>query len=153
MARSGVSGHEQLASLGQRLREAGDKTLMRELRTSMVKGTAPLPNLVKATAADYMPAGYEMTFTHAIRTRTSVKTTGRTASVDLILWADGRERRRRVRQLNRGSIRHKTWGKKPWHGQRIRRGFFTDPVILQERLIVDLAQQAMHDVAKKITKG
>lgn len=150
---SGVGGHEELARLGQRLRGAGDKTLLRELRNSMVKGTAPLTSLLRAAAPNYMPDGYEQTFVHALRSRTSVKTTGRTAAVDLIVWADGRSRRRRVRQMNRGVIRHKTYGRKPWHAQRIVAGFFSEPAAVQKDKVVDLARQAMHDVGQKITKG
>jgi len=150
---SGVDGHEELARLGQRLRQAGDKTLMRELRTGMAKGMAPLTALIRAAAPSYMPAGYESTFAASLRSRTSVRTTGRSAAVDLRLWADGRTKRRRVRQMNKGSLRHKTYGKPPWRRQYIVAGFFSDPVDVQRDVVRDQAQQALHRVGQKITKG
>jgi len=150
---SGVDGTDELALLGKRLRQAKDKTLTAELRKGLTKGMAPLSSLIKAASPNYMPAGYEQTFAASLQFRTSVRTTGRSAAVDLRAWADGRTKRRRVRQLNKGTLRHKSWGKPPWHRQFIRVGFFSDPAAVAADDIRTEAQQAIHRVGQKITKG
>lgn len=162
---SGVTGGDDLAHLGRRLREAGDKDLMRELRKGLEAAMRPLGDLIAEGSPAYMPSGYEVTLMEALVSRTSTKTAGRTATVELVTYAQGkRGRRRQIRALNNpGRLRHPVYGryrrikrgwliKNPWAAQNIRGGFFDDPVDANKENIREEARAAVRRVADKIVK-
>lgn len=160
-----VTGGAELGRLGHRLREADRKDLMRELRKGMEAGVAPLGDLIVAGVPAYMPKDYELTLADALVSRTSTRTTGRSAAVELVMFGRGqRGKRRQIRTLNNpGVLRHPVFGryrrvkagylvKGPWARQYIRAGFFDDPVDAHRDEIREEAREAMRRVAVKITK-
>lgn len=156
-----VRGGQQLRDLSLRLREMGSegKGLQRELYRAINDAAKPLSEEIRVVEhlRQYMPARYAGVLASDL-TVTATKRGGQRASV--AIRAKGRVHKRAVQTLNAGLLRHPVFARdgvprRDWHWvtQRagVRRGFFTDPVRRAAPGIRDQVQQAMHDVAQKIT--
>jgi hypothetical protein len=157
----GGPGPLQLRDLSLRLREMGSegKGLQRELYKAIRETAKPLAAQVvdPAWLDPYMPNRYAAELAPDLAV-TTVNRGGEQASVSIRLR--GRTRDRQVRLLNVGILRHpvfadrgtprRTWR---WVTQTggMRAGFFTDAARAQAPAIRAGVQQAMHDVAQKIT--
>jgi hypothetical protein len=151
----GGPGPEQLAALSARLREMGKDGggLRRELYKAIDEAAQPLTR--KIGTADhlepYMPNRYAGVLAGDLAV-TAVKRGGQRASVSI--RAKGRAHKRKVQHLNAGILSHPVYGdRKKWVTQRagMRSGFFSDAVREQAPDIRERVQQAVHDVAAKIT--
>jgi hypothetical protein len=158
-----VSGAMELDALARRLREAGDRTLLTELRRGLTKATKPIGPAIQGNLRGHIPSGFRPTLSKALRFKTSVKTQGRLVAVTFVVTAEGSKEMRKVGAMDEGTLRHPVWGryryskqgsrrKNPWVAQKIRPGFasgaFTHQVTNIRRTVV----ASMHDVAQKITK-
>ena len=154
-----VRGAQQLRDLSLRLREMGSegKGLRRELYRAINDAGKPVADQVvdPAWLDPYMPNRYAGELAPDLRV-TVLKRGGQRASVALRLR--GRTRDRQVTRLNAGILRHPVFARGPrrdwtWVSQMkgMRSGFFTDAVREHIPGIRDQVDQAMHDVAQKIT--
>ena len=162
---SGVTGGAELGRLGHRLRTAGRKDLVSELRRGAERGTEPLSEAILAGIPRHMPAGYETTLAEAMHFKVSVRTTGRSAAVEHVSVGRGkRGKRREVRALEKGVLRHPVFGryrrikagwliKNPWVRQTIVRGFWSTPVEQNKDHVREEMHDAIHRVGQKITRG
>ena len=160
-----VTGDAELGRLGHRLRMATRDDLMRELRKGLTEGTKPLSAAIVEGIPAHMPKGYELTLADAMNFKTSIKTQGRSASVEHKSIAKGkRGKRREIRALERGMLRHPVFGryrrikagwliKNPWVRQTVVRGFWSGPVHQNEDHIRREMRAAIHRVGQKITRG
>lgn len=158
MARSRIEGDKQLAELGVRLREAGDKGMVTELRKGMQRQMRPLARRIRAGSPQYTPGGYEQPFASSLRFQTKITTAKSTASVQLVTTAKGRKHPRQIVGVNEGKLRHPNWARGrrstwTWSLQRIRPGFWSDPVREAKDDLIRAAREVMHQIGQKITKG
>lgn len=143
-----VEGGEQFAALARRLKEYGDgKTLRKEFYRGINRTTRPLIANVRASARDRLPSrGGLAKRVAASKITTSRRMTGASAGVR-IRGTSGYD----IRSIDRGRVRHPTFGHEPWVSQIVREGFWTDPLNAGAPAVRRGLEDVMDDVAKKIT--
>lgn len=93
----------------------------------------PLPGVrksIKARALEILPrAGGLNKWVASTRVGVKVRTSGRSAGVQLKGGRNSAQKRSDVRAIDRGRVRAPSWGKRTaasWHTQSVTPGFFTD---------------------------
>lgn len=154
-----VFGAHQLDALAKRLKYAGDVDLLKELRGALRKADKPLEADVKAGMPAYLPDRYAAILAKATKFRNSVRTTGRTVSVTMVVTAKGVSHERQIRTLdNPGLLRHPVFARGrrsswTWAKQHVRPGLVSDKFEDHKDRIRRDVLGAMDKVADKITKG
>lgn len=140
-----LRGAEQLVALAKRLRDA-PKELRSELYIGINRAAKPLKNEVKKSARDRLPhrGGLNKRIA-ATKIATKRRVTGGGAGVRLI-GTSGYD----VQSINRGRVRHKTFGHKPWVNQTVPAGFWTDPLVAGAPRVQDEIQDVMDKIADEI---
>ena len=125
-----VVGVEQLAALARDLKAAGDRDLRKELFRGIQRGARPLKAEARAAALEELPksgglAARVATSKFTVNVRLGarnpsirIKGTGYTGSVT--------GNQIDLNSMDRGRIRHMTWGHNPWKDQTIKPGWFSD---------------------------
>lgn len=153
-----VLGTHELERVARELKSM-DRKLIPKLRRALDKAVEPTERDIIEGLPHYLPNRYAAILAKSIKFSTSTKTTGRDVSVRLVLTAKGVSHERQIRQLNNpGNLRHpvfargrrSTW---TWARQRVRAGFFSDPVEDQRGRLRRDVLKAMHDTAQEITRG
>lgn len=145
-----VTGAAELQRLSLRLREAGDGSLNRKLRHGVTDAVRPLKREVVAGLPTYMPNRYASVLAGSLKLRTDAAG----EAVRITATAKGRRKQRAVPAINDGILRHPTYGnRKRWSAQRIRRGFFTQPMRRGGPAIKRRIERVMEDVTQKIARG
>ena len=148
----------EFRALAQRLKDAGERGLRRELTNAIREAVKPLKEdiLDPAHLDPHMPDHYVPALLRDLKV-TTFSRAGLDAGVSV--RAEARTPRgnyRQVVQLEEGRIRHPVFGNREnWKTQYkgMRRGFFSDVVSEHGPRIRDAVVAAGHDVARKITKG
>lgn len=123
-----VAGAQQFAELAKRLKGA-DKAYRKELRIGLNRAVKPLREQVKTDLPQYMPDRYALVMRKALKIKTVIRMSGKTAGVRLTATGKGRHKSRDTRNLNRGTLRHPLWGNRDWwYAQKVRRGFWDEPL-------------------------
>lgn len=156
------SGEEQLFTLAQRLREAGPEGqgLKRALMKQITEAAKPLVRKIsdEEHLKPYMPDRYAAILAADLSVGT-VKNFGTDPGVSI--RGNGRERRRKVRYLNEGTINHpvyaqgdrKTWRWKNRQTGGMRPGFFSDACREETPQIREKVLEALTETGRKITRG
>ena len=158
MPHSLEGGAAEFRALAQRLKDAGEKGLRRELTKAIQEAVKPLKDdiLDPAHLEPHMPDNYVPALLRDLKV-TTFSRAGLDAGVSVRVEArTPRGNYRQVVKLEEGSIRHPLFGdRERWFTQfkGMRAGFFSEPVRQHGPQIRDAAVAAMHDVAQKITKG
>jgi hypothetical protein len=143
--------------LASRLRAAGPKQ-RKEYNTALRKAAKPMSAAVSADLGHYMPrrGGYLGVLAGSL----VVRVLPRAGGVVIRAFASGRTRRRDVRSLERGRLRHPLYGRwatksgKPTGYNTARpEGFFTKPITARADLAVAGLIKAMRAVAGYATRG
>lgn len=122
-----VRGLERFGKLSRDLRAAGDKDLRRELYRGLQRATKPLKEAAKENARSTLPRKGGLA-DRVSRARFNTKSrAGRNPSVR-IEAKDAKGRSVDLEALDRGSVRHPTFGHRPWVKQDVRPGWFTQPM-------------------------
>lgn len=123
-----VSGADELNRLARKLREAGDKTLQKELRAGLQRATKPIRADVTQSLADRLPrrGGLARKMAKA-RVTTRIRTSNRNTRLRIEV-SSPRGEDIDVRALDRGVIRHPTYGHRPWVVQHIPAGAVSGPL-------------------------
>lgn len=157
-----ASGEDQLFVLAQRLREAGPEGqgLKRALMRQITEAAKPLARKISDPAhlKPYMPDRYAEILAADLSVGT-VKNFGTDPGVSI--RGKGRERARKVRYLNEGTINHpvyargerKTWRWKNRQTGGMKPGFFSDACKEATPQIRAKVLQALTDTSRKITHG
>ena len=137
-----VNGQRQMRVVADRMRRA-ERELDRDLTNGIRRAVRPLGPAIKRAIPVYMPSGYSPVLAGSLETTTSVRRV-RNAGVSVKVYAVGKVKHRDVAALDRGVLAHKTWGRLPWHRQRIKSGFATeqfqkmrDPILAEMKKVVD----------------
>ncbi len=148
-----VRGEGEFAKAGNRLR-TGTRGAERSYTQAIVRGVKA-QSTVKAAVPRYLPSGYAPVLVASLK----VTAATRGSTVDIKASAPGRRGHpRRIDQMERGQLRHPKWprGRRStwkWHGQRIKAGFFTEPLAKRRKHIEGQIQKAMGVVADRCTRG
>ena len=117
-----VTGWEQLAAVARDLKEAGDRGLKNELQRALRKNAEPLKLGARAAALDELPHSGGLgeyvadTSKFTVRTRLS-----RNPQIRIV-----GSNRIDLDSLDRGRVRHLTYGHLPWRDQTIIPRWFSD---------------------------
>lgn len=143
-----LRGADQLVELAKRLRQA-PKELRSELYKGINRAAKPLKNEVKQSARDRLPKrGGLNKRVAATKIATKRRITGGGAGVRLI-GTSGYD----IGSINRGRVRHKTFGHRPWVNQTVPKGFWTDPLTKGSSQVQQEIQEVMDMVAKQLGAG
>lgn len=124
-----VVGADRMAALGRDLRAAGNsKALRKELFAAMNRTTKPLRAEIKASAVRELPSGLGPWAVKGMSVTAKTRLTGRQVGVRITIRRKNPNNKSGladINAMNRGRIRHLTWGRGPWHIQQVRPGFVT----------------------------
>lgn len=162
-----VHGSQQLRAIARALREAKRTDLDRQLGEAMRDGSKDVELEIRKHTDDYMPAGYEITFAKALRFKIEVRKSYE-YRVTVVAYAQGRGRERHLKTMERGELRAPNWGRwrrrrgknlgkhkyrNPWHAQRIRPHWMTEPATRAAPEVRRRLEKAMQAVADKIERA
>lgn len=125
-----VVGWEQLAALARDLKAAGDRDLRKELFRGIQRGAKPLKPAARLAALEELPqsGGLAERVANA-KFSVNVRLGARSPSIRITGRGQVGEVTGNVYDLNsmdRGRIRHMTYGHRPWRDQAIKPGWFSD---------------------------
>jgi len=142
-------GADKLRRVALAVKAAGDKDLQRELRRALSRTTKPLRKAAKDGALQILPHRGGLDEHVAATARIATRVTANASGARLRITGTSRDNMRRMDE--EGIVRHPTFGHRPWKDQRIRPGWFTDPLILaaQSNMPKEI-DAALDDVARKL---
>ncbi|MEV6879735.1 hypothetical protein [Amycolatopsis sp. NPDC051128] len=147
---SAEEGAEKLAALAKRLKGA-PKELRSELTKAVTKAVAPLKKSAKKSARDRLPQQGGLAKQVSKTTlRHKRKNTGRDVGIRIEAQTNAVKDPLRI---DRGRVRHLTYGHKPWVLQDVRKGWFTDPLEAGAPEVRKDLTAAMDTVARKIEES
>src|SRR6266702_3963762 len=143
-------GADKLARVSAALRAAGDKDLQRELRRAMSRTTKPLRKAARDGALQILPHRGGLDEHVASTARIATRVTANSSGARLRITGTSRDNLRRMDE--EGIVRHPLFGnRKRWFDERIRPGWFTNPLILAAQGNVPKEiDAALDDVARKL---
>jgi hypothetical protein len=120
-----IEGAAELRRVAAQMRAQGRKDLSRQMDRALFRATKPIQAEIRAEAERSLPSGYAATLTASLAWRQSRRTGGNRARLVLRTFADGRARRRDIRALEKGLLRHPLYGEyeQPWYNTRFQGGF------------------------------
>jgi hypothetical protein len=144
-----VGGANQLAALTRRLKAAGAGGLKRDLLRGLREGTKPMVEAARASALENLPkhGGLNQVVASskiAVRTRTS----GGNPGVRVVALS-----KHNIAAMDRGRLRHPTYGHEPWVTQQIRPGWWTDALMSEAPTVRRALLAVLHETAEKVAHG
>jgi hypothetical protein len=153
MADFDVTGAEKFAQVAKALKQAGDKELKLELRQAIKASVEPMLHDVRDQVSLYLPNRYAATLAPALKVGQRWKTSGSTIGLVLTGYAKGKKSRRYVKAINAGILRHPTYGNRgAWVAQRVRPGFWDNPMANAKKKPTEEIRQALDRVARKLDR-
>lgn len=147
MADFAIEGAGQLADLGKALKAAGDKDLRRETLRTLRERAKPMGERAKRYAVVALPHRGGLG-NYVARTRVTVRTrlSGRDVGVRIagVRRKDGGTVD--LDAMDRGQLRHKTFGHKPWVEQSIHPGWWSIPMAAE----APATQVALSDAVQEL---
>jgi hypothetical protein len=146
-----IEGADQLQALAKALKDAGAKGLRKELMRSAQRATKPVKREVPASARRYLPRqGGLGVWVAGAKLKTKTRTAGRNVGV-VITGTAGRRMSPSsdLRAINRGRVRHPTYGHRPWVNQQVRPGFWD---VVMEGPVSDRARAEFVDAMDRIAR-
>lgn len=147
-----VRGADQLADVARRLKEAGDGELRKELLRGIRNEAKPLVKAVKDSVDEYLPnsggaADAVRRSSFGVRSRLS----GKNAGVRIV--GTGRQVRA-LRRIDAGILRHPVFGnQQAWVAQRIRPGFFSEPMEAGKGPVQQGLVRVISDIAARVERA
>lgn len=156
-----VSGHRDLFSFATALHSGS-----RELYGSVTRGLRNAAQIVADEVLDdphaQMPSGYRQAFTRSLEVKPEVRLVS-SHRISVVGRGASRAKGRDVEKLNQGILRKPVFGrsrrlknggsyKNPWAEQRIRAGWWDDPVKRATPRALAAIQASVDDVTKKINE-
>lgn len=148
MIRLSVRGIKQLTQLARRLKEHGDKTLRSDLYRAINRSTKPLKVAVRKATGRLPQRGGLGRRIEKSKIVTKRRMTGKNAGVRIV-GNSGYD----IGSINRGRVRHLTFGHLPWNDQAVKPGFWTEPLQAGAPVVRREIKQAMDGIAKRIERG
>lgn len=137
-----------MADIARRLRSAS-KELRSELYRAINRATKPLKGDVRSAARSRLPrSGGLGRRVAASKIVTQRRMTGRNAGIRIV-GSSGYD----IGSINRGRVRHLTYGHLPWSNQAVSPGFWTEPLVAGAPEVRRELGDALDRLASKIEKG
>lgn len=152
MADLEVVGNADFLRVSAKLKALGKDGLIlrRELRSELKDAAQPMGNAVRAHVGQYLPSGYAPIIAAGLTIIPTTSLRGATAGLRLTGTAKGVRRRRHIGTIDRGILRHPVYGNPDaWVNQRVRPGFWRDPIIDEADEAREQIQQAIRKAIKK----
>jgi hypothetical protein len=152
-----ITGAQQFQDLAQRLKEAGETGLRRELNKAIRDAAEPVAAQIRGVVhlRDYMPDRYADVLATDLQVSVHARAGGTAPGITLFARAPTIGRGgRKIRQREAGTITHPLFGNKErWFTQTagMKPGFFSDPAERSAPQVRDKIQEAMSLVADEIT--
>lgn len=148
-----ITGTEQFVSLAKRLNAQGKagRGLWKELNAQMANAAQPMIAVVKRHLSDYVPDNYAGVLSTALTVRVSRSTKGASAGLKLVGAAKGVKKKRHIRVINDGTLRHPVYGNpEAWVDQGVRPGFWTTPLSNSREIPAKEIRRAVQNTLRKI---
>ncbi|MDG4750626.1 hypothetical protein O7630_06730 [Micromonospora sp. WMMD718] len=146
-----ISGGAELYRLKSQLKQLSDTGLGRDMDKRLKSATKPLKPAIEAEIPRVMPSGYAPVLSASMSYRLASKTRRQSTELRYRVFGDGKQERRDVPALNKGTLRSPRGKKRrTWVSQSVRTGFVDKPV---ERLMPAVRKEmaeVLTDVAKKL---
>lgn len=145
-----ITGAAEAKRAADKLRR-GTRDSRREYIAAVREELLPVQREVKAGVPRYLPSGYAPILAPSLR----LVTASASGHVEIRARARGRKGHDRdIGRMERGTLRSPTWPrgrreKWKWHGQRIKPGFFSEPIRKHQRDIRAAIVRAMDRIAKR----
>jgi hypothetical protein len=140
-----VRNTRQFTELARRLQTA-DRELRSELYRGINRATKPLKENVRKSARDRLPrSGGLGRRVAASKIVTKRRMSGKNAGVRIV-GTSGYD----IGSINRGRVRHLTYGHLPWSDQAVKPGFWTDPLMAGRPEVRREIQMVMDGMKKKL---
>lgn len=140
-----IEGAEQLTLLARKLRDA-TKELRSELYRGINRAAKPLKQDVRESALKILPSRGGLAKRVAkSKIATKRRMSGVGAGVRLV-GTSGYD----IGSINRGRVRHLTYGHQPWVNQTVPTGFWTQPLTAGAPKVAKEIQEVMDDLTNKI---
>lgn len=146
-----VIGVDELAEVGRRLKETGDKELRRDLLRGMNRATKPVKAKVKAAALRDLPrrGGLNRVVASA-RISTRTRTSGNNPAVFLTGKKSGHD----LRAIDRGRLRHPVFGNREvWVSQDVKPGWWSRTVAAEADEVGREVRRTLDEVARRLAGG
>lgn len=151
-----ITGTEEFLRVARSLNAAGSqgRGLWKELNTAIQGAAVPMTDAVKAHLDRYLPDRYATVLRRDLVVRPSRSTRGASAGLKLVGHAKGARRRRHVREIDAGTLRHPVYGNRgTWVDQGVLPGFWSKPLLEASEKPAREIHHAIERTAAKIARG
>jgi hypothetical protein len=118
-----ITGADQLKALGAEFKKAGAGDLRKEMLRDFRAESAPLISDIRASASDILPRRGGL---GARVAKSKIRAANRLSGSSVGMRITGTNRYS-LKQIDAGTVRHLTFGHKPWKDQAVRPGWFDKP--------------------------
>lgn len=147
-----INDHGEFLRVAKALHVQGTagQGLRKELRQQLKEAASPMESAVLAHVAQYLPSGYAPVMAAGLKVRPSQSLRGSGAGLKLSAYSKGVTRRRHIRVIDRGTLRHPVYGnREAWVSQRVKPGFWSE-VLSKSDVPLDKIREAIRNVANKL---
>ena len=145
---------QQFVAVAKKLNAQGSqgRGLWRELNTQLKSAAQPMTDVVLRHLSDYLPDQYAKVVRSSMTVRVSRSTKGAGAGLKLIGTAKGIKKKRHLRVINDGTLRHPVYGNpNKWVDQRVRPGFWSQPLDANREIPATHIRRAVQRTITKLT--
>lgn len=148
-----ITGTQQFVTLAKKLNAQGKqgRGLWRELNTQLRQAAEPMIDVVKLHLSDYLPDAYAKVLRTSLTVRVSRSTKGDAAGLKLVGVAKGVKKKRRIKVINDGTLRHPVYGNpEVWVDQPVRPGFWSTPLDSARAIPAKQIRRAVQNTIRKL---
>lgn len=149
-----VGAKQQFVAVAKKLNAQGKggRGLWRELNSELKKAAEPLIDVVEQHLSDYLPDRYARVLSRTLTVRVSRSTKGDGAGLKLVGAAKGVKKKRHLRVINDGTLRHPVYGNpEAWTDQGVRPGFWSQPLDTSREIPAKHMRRAVQNTIRKLT--
>lgn len=149
-----VGAKQQFVGLAKRLNAQGSqgRGLWRELNAQLRDAAQPMTDVMLRHLSDYLPDGYAKVLRAGLTVRISRSTKGDAAGLKLVGTAKGVKKKRHVKVIDGGTLRHPVYGNpEAWVDQRVRPGFWSETLSATREVPATAIRRAVQDTIRKIS--
>lgn len=148
-----ITGTQQFVTLAKKLNAQGrqGRGLWRELNTQLKQAAEPMIDVVKLHLSDYLPDAYAKVLRTSLTVRVSRSTKGNAAGLKLVGVAKGVKKKRHIKVINDGTLRHPVYGNpEVWVDQPVRPGFWSTPLDSARAIPAKQIRRAVQNTIRKL---
>lgn len=148
-----ITGTQQFVTLAKKLNAQGKqgRGLWRELNTQLRQAAEPMIDVVKLHLSDYLPDRYAKVLRTSLTVRVSRSTKGDAAGLKLVGVAKGVKKKRHIKVINDGTLRHQVYGNpEVWVDQPVRPGFWSTPLDSARAIPAKQIRRAVQNTIRKL---